>query len=167
MVLLASHAPLRTPTPLHPQLPQLFSTFTSGQRGVCAICLLIYALLSSNLCVEQAKASATPTSPQCWLLLLLLLLLLLCCSNFMNYCWLIRLLARRDMALPLRTGSLMYSVCAQFPFYVWQKMMKRGNTQKEREKGRESGREGGGKGTGLDGLVSVDVTRSGNCVRRE
>lgn len=158
MVLLASHAPLRTPTPLHPQLPQLFSTFTSGQRGVCAICLLIYALFSSNLCVEQAKASATPTSPQCGLLLLLLLL---CCSNFMNYCWLIRLLARRDMALPFRTASLMYSVCAQFLFYVWQKIMKRGNTKRERKGERER------KGTGLDGLVSLDVTRSGNCVRRE
>lgn len=139
MVLLASHAPLRKPTPLHPQLPQLFSTFTSGQRGVCAICLLIYALFSSNLCVKQAKASATPTRPPRWVVLLLLLL---CCSNFMNYCWLIRLLARRDMALPLRTASLMYSVCAQFPFLCLAKnyeerehkeRAKRGEREEERE----------------------------------
>lgn len=146
MVLLASHAPLRTPTPLHQQLPQLFSTFTSGQRGVCAICLLIYALFSSNLCVEQAKASATPTSPQCWLLLLLLLLLLLCCSNFMNYCWLIRLLARRDMALPLRTASLMYSVCAQFPFLCLAKNDEEREHKERAKRGERERKRGRGEG---------------------
>lgn len=72
------------------------------------------------------------------------------------------------MALPLRTASLMYSVCAQFPFLCLAKNdEEREHTKRERKGERERGREGGGKGTGLDGLVSVDVTRSGNCVRRE
>lgn len=164
MVLLASHA-----SPYTPKLPQLFSTFTSGQRGVCAICLLIYALFSSNLCVEQAKASATPTSQQCRLLLLLLLLLmlLLCCSNFMNYCWLIRLLARRDMALPPHSLLNVFSVCVSF-FTSGKKWWGRGSREGDREReqrGKE--RKGEGNGVGLDGLVSLDVTRSGNCVRRE
>lgn len=42
-----------------------------------------------------------------------------------------------------------------------QRGRQRGETKKERKKGRE------GEGVGLDGLVSLDVTRSGNCVRRE
>lgn len=72
------------------------------------------------------------------------------------------------MALSLRTASVMYSVCAQFPFLCLAKNdEEREHTKRERKGERERGREGGGKGTGLDGLVSLDVTRSGNCVRRE